>query len=102
MDFHIVQHPGLCFALMMGLNHIPLWPTDFSKAMSQTTKAFCYLYNLLCLGDYGLELNEALIFLKQRCLAILKMATKNNKFGFRNSGPYLLDNLAVVMVAQKD
>lgn len=95
MDLKIVQHPQLRSALMMGLNHIPLRPTDFGEAIDVTMQAFQQLYNILCLQDFGMDFHTTTKYLKQLCLEWLQTAAKANRFGFRSSGPYLFTIPAV-------
>lgn len=40
MDLNIIQHPKLRAAILLGLNHIPLSPTDVKQAIRVTVDAF--------------------------------------------------------------
>lgn len=94
-DLNIVQHPLLRSALCMGLNHIPLRPTDLKETISVATDAFARLYSMLRLYEYNLDLAKAIDFLQGTSLAKLQGATRCNKFGFKSSGPFLFDNPVV-------
>jgi hypothetical protein len=95
MDVKIIQHPILRAALMMGMNHIPLRPTDFNEAINVTVDAFVQLYSLLALHDYNLDLPQATAFLKQSSLSRLRFASRINKFGFKSSEPFIFSIPAV-------
>lgn len=95
MDPKIVQHPQLRSALIMGLNHIPLRPTNFREAIEATMQTYQHLYEILRLQDLGLDFHVTSKYLKQLCLEQLQIAAKTNKFGFRSSGPYLFNIPAV-------
>ena len=94
-DLRIVQHRQLRHALSQGLNHILLRPTEIAQTLRTILSAFDQMITIL-----GLDLTDSLIMEARRytqvtCLNTLKTAARSNKFGFRFSGPYLLDILAV-------
>jgi hypothetical protein len=95
MDLSIIQHPRLREALSMGLNHIPLRKTDYSKALEVTAHAFDQLYTILNLHEHGLVLDEAQSHLRGISLQKLQIASRSNKYGFRCSEPYLFSVKAI-------
>ena len=95
MDLSIIQHSGLRDALSQGLNHIPLNPTKIGQAIAVIMDAFSQLVDILQLTKLQFPIEEAHIHLQAKCLAILKSAYKTNKFGFKNTGQFLLDQPAV-------
>lgn len=94
-DLGIVQHPLLRAALKLGLNHIPLRPTHFRDAINVVIAVGTQIYELCQLHTFGLKLDTVIQFLKQSCLTKLQAAARCNKFGFKQSGPYLFDIPAV-------
>ena len=95
MDLSIIQHNGLRNALSQGLNHIPLNPTKISQAIAVIMDAFSQLVDILQLTILQFPIEEARTHLQIKCLAILKSAYKTNKFGFKNTGQFLLEQPAV-------
>ena len=57
--------------------------------------AFQQLYLILNLESFHINYETAVTFLKTYCLQELRDAARINKFGFKSSGPYLLDNRGV-------
>ena len=92
MDMEIIQHPGLKFALAQELNHIPLQPSKIGEAMAVIMDAFTQLCEILGLFELPFPVVEARTHLHSMCLSILKVASRTNKFGFKCTGQYLLDN----------
>ena len=95
MDMNIIQHPGLRCALAQGLNHIPLRPSKIAEAMAVIMDAFTQLCEILGLTKQSFPMTEARLYLHSTCLDILKVASKTNKFGFRCTGEFILDNPVV-------
>jgi len=90
MDVKIIQHAGLREAISMGLNHIPLKPTDIAVSIATALDAFSQFTQILDLENSGLPLLEATEWIRNACLEQLKTASKNNKSGLRFSGSDLL------------
>ena len=95
MDLNIIQHKELREALSQGLNHIPLQPTCITKALATVMQAFDQLIDILDLERIQFPIDEASDFLYTTCLDMLKHSSKNNKFGFKHSGKWLFDIIAV-------
>jgi hypothetical protein len=95
MDLSIIQHCGLRDALMQGLNHIPLSPTKIGETVAVIMDVFSQLVDILQLSTLQFPIDEARQHLQGKCLAILKSALHTNKFGFKNTGRFLLDQPAV-------
>jgi hypothetical protein len=95
MDMKIIQHPELRNALAQGLNHIPLRPTNIVETMAVIMDVFSQLYEILKLSDTTFPLEETRKYLHSVYLGMLKVASKSNKFGFKNSSSFLLDIPAV-------
>ena len=92
MDINIIQHPGLRNALAQGLNHIPLRPSKIAEAMAAIMDAFSQLCDILGLHNLPFPMIEARKQLHSLCLNILKTASRSNKFGFKCTGQFILDN----------
>jgi len=95
MDVKIVQHTGLREAIGMGLNHIPLKPTDIAVSIATALDAFSQFTQILDLENSGLPLIEATEWIRTSCLERLKAASKSNKSGLRFSGHDLMQLSAV-------
>jgi hypothetical protein len=95
MDLSIIQHKGLKDALSQGLNHIPLSPTKIGQTIAIIMDAFSQLVDILQLTSVQFPIDEARLHLQAKCLAILKASHQSNKFGFKNTGKFLLDLPAV-------
>jgi hypothetical protein len=95
MDLSIIQHKGLKDALSQGLNHIPLSPTKLGEIVAVIMDAFLQLVDILQLSILQFPIDEARKHLQAKSLAILKSALHSNKFGFKNTGKFLLDQPAV-------
>lgn len=89
MDTRIIQHPGLRHALAQGLNHIPIRKTDFRETVEVVSETFTQLFHILHLTDFHLQLPEAIGFLTELCLKYLRLAAKQNKYGFKTLSPHL-------------
>jgi len=61
-DLMIIQNPRLRAAVGMGLNHIPLAPTDTTQAVNTTCDVFKRMYDVLHLKDFALDIHEACAF----------------------------------------
>jgi hypothetical protein len=95
MDLDIIQHPGLRDALRQGLNHIVLRPTNIGQAVATVLDAFEQLIPILHLDLLQFPILEARARLHNICLHALKVANRSNKYGFRQSGHFLLNLPAV-------
>ena len=95
MDLRIIQHKQLRQALSQGLNHIPLRTTDIAQTVKTVMGAFDQLTLILGLDQDNHHVLEARQYVHSSCVSILKAASRTNKYGFRYSGPYLFDILAV-------
>lgn len=95
MDTQIIQHPGLRHALAQGLNHIPLRNTDFREAVEVVVQTFSEIYHILHLQDFHLSLTDAIVFLRELCMKHLRLASRQNKYGFKTSQPHLFSNPAI-------
>ena len=91
----IIQHPSLRQALKQGLNHIVLRPTNIAQAVAVALDAFDQLVTILHLDQIGFPINEARERLHSISLNALKAASRSNKYGFRQSGKFLLDLIPV-------
>jgi hypothetical protein len=96
MNLDIIQHPGLCAALKQGLNYIVLRPTHIAEAVATVLNAFDQLIPILQLDLIQFPINEARERLHSICLHALKTANRSNKFGFRQSGQFLFDQIPVL------
>lgn len=90
MDVKIIQHTGLREAVSMGLNHVPLKPTDISVSIATALDAFLQFTQILDLENLGLPILEATEWTRAACLEQLKAASKSNRSGLRFSGPDVL------------
>ena len=95
MDLRIIQHKQLRQALSLGFNHIPLRSTDIAQTVKTVMGAFDQLTSILGLDQDNHHVLEARQYVHSCCLSTLKAASRTNKYGFRYSGPYLFDILAV-------
>jgi hypothetical protein len=95
MDLDLIQHPGLRVALKQGLNHIVLRPTNIAQAVATMLDAFEQLIPILHLDSIQFPISEARAHLHNLCLHTLKAANHSNKYGFRQSGQFLLEQPAV-------
>ena len=95
VDMAIIQHPALRQALSLGLNHIPLRPSNIAETMAIVMDAFSQLANILNLYDLDFLLLQARERFHATCLNTLKAASRTNKFGFKSSDQFLLNIPAV-------
>jgi hypothetical protein len=91
MDLNIIHHSGLLSALKQGLNHIVLCPTNIAQVITMTFDAFDQLITILHLDQINFTINEARSCLHRISLHMLKTANRTNKYGFQQSGQFLLD-----------
>ena len=89
-EIRVIQHPSLRQAMGMGLNHIPLKPTNLSVSIATTLDAFSQFINILDLQNAGLPIDDATEWIRSHCLESLKMASRSNRAGLRYSGSDLL------------
>jgi len=90
VDVKLIQQPDLRKAIGMGLNHIPLKPTNLSVCIATSIDAFHQLVHILDLENMGLPINEAVEWVRSKCLDELKTASRTNRAGLRFSGRDLL------------
>lgn len=90
VDVNLIQQKELRDAVSMGLNHIPVKPTNLAACVSTALDAFDQLCQILNLETVGLPIDEAKEWIRSTCLAELKHAAKNNRAGLRFSGHDLL------------
>lgn len=95
MDLSIVQHKGLRQALSQGMNHIPLRPSNIAEAIAIALDAFAQLAVILNLAYLQFPLEDAYTRLRSICLSTLKAASNSNKYGFKETGTFLLNIPAV-------
>jgi hypothetical protein len=95
MNTDIIQNKHLRLKIAQGLNHIPLQPMQISKAVATIMHAFEQLVAILGLFEIGFLVEEARKYLHSTCLSILKTSSRENKNGFRFSGSYIFDILAI-------
>jgi len=95
MDARIVQNPGLREAISMGLNYIPLKPTNIAVSIATALDAFAQFAAILNLENTGLPMEEATKWVRIMCLNLLKNASRVNKWGLRFSGTDLLQSESV-------
>lgn len=92
----ILQHADLRRAVAMGLNHIPLKPTNIAVCIATILDAFDQTASILGLENHDFPVNEAKEWVRVTCLGRLKNAKNINKFGFRSSQPDLFSIPAVL------
>lgn len=95
MDLSIIQRADLRKALKMGLNHIPLKPTNISVCLVVAFDAFAQFVAILSLRQVGFPIDDVESWFREKCLSLLKSVSKQNKSGFRFSGQDLLEMDAV-------
>lgn len=95
IDLNIIQHPKLREAIGMGLNHIPLSPTDTSQALKVAIDAFQRMYSMFRLHEFALDMQVATMYFERVCCNRLSHASRSNKFGYKSSGPALFSIPAV-------
>lgn len=81
IDVRIIQHPKLKEALDMGLNHIPLKPTNIATVVATALDAFSQFMTILNLESEGLPFEEAIELVRMLCLDQLKLASRTNRSG---------------------
>lgn len=90
VDTSLIQQKDLREAVTMGLNHIPLKPTNLAACVATALDAFTQFCQILNLEAAGLPVENALQWIQSRCLSELKLAAKSNRAGLRFSGHDLL------------
>lgn len=95
VDVDLIQHKTLRQAVSMGLNHIPLKPTELRVCISTILDAFSQVLSVLRLESADFPIEQANEWIRVKSLERLKAAKNSNKFGFCSSEPDLFSLKAV-------